>query len=224
MEIFRYVTLLFLLRSKSLRLISVWNPTFLSLLVGRLLEYRRRTRARSGEGNHSRILHVARRPRERMQPNVRRANEVRTRASLTHFLREIHVSLSAVSSAHYCWADANAASAADRLGKLFPQAAIQGEGLIATEGFVSFPHTGCDGEGTCRAFAFPGISSRRLRGRVDREHPRLAHELDRGHQYSVVLTTAGGLYRYALHDLNRSERSLPQLPNDQISWARRPCL
>ena len=36
MDAFRYVTLLFLLRSRALTLISVWNPTFLILLVNRL--------------------------------------------------------------------------------------------------------------------------------------------------------------------------------------------
>ena len=36
LDTFRYVTLLFLLRSRALALISVWNPTFLTLLVERL--------------------------------------------------------------------------------------------------------------------------------------------------------------------------------------------
>ena len=39
MEAFRYLTLLALVRSGSLRLISVWNPTFLTLLVDRLPEW-----------------------------------------------------------------------------------------------------------------------------------------------------------------------------------------
>jgi hypothetical protein len=39
METFRYVTLLFLLRSRSLALISIWNPTFLTLLVNRLPDW-----------------------------------------------------------------------------------------------------------------------------------------------------------------------------------------
>ena len=33
LSVFRYVTLLFLLRQPRLRLISVWHPTFLSLLL-----------------------------------------------------------------------------------------------------------------------------------------------------------------------------------------------
>jgi hypothetical protein len=44
-ESFRYVTLLFLLRARTLALISVWNPTFLTLLMSRL------------PGWHSRLAH-----------------------------------------------------------------------------------------------------------------------------------------------------------------------
>src|SRR3990172_2405229 len=36
---FRYVTLLFLLKCKDLRLISVWNPTFLTLLLAPLPQW-----------------------------------------------------------------------------------------------------------------------------------------------------------------------------------------
>jgi hypothetical protein len=38
-ESFRYVTLLFMLRARSMALISVWNPTFLTLLMSRLSEW-----------------------------------------------------------------------------------------------------------------------------------------------------------------------------------------
>src|SRR5690606_35791905 len=36
---------------------------------------------------------------------------------------------------------------------------------------------------------------------TDPQQPRLAHELDAGERYQVVLTTAGGFYRYQLFDL-----------------------
>src|SRR5262249_4986822 len=38
-------------------------------------------------------------------------------------------------------------------------------------------------------------------GGVDPTNPQLAHELEPGALYSVVLTTGGGFYRYRLHDL-----------------------
>jgi GH3 auxin-responsive promoter len=91
--------------------------------------------------------------------------------------------------------------AADHLGKLFPQTAIQGKGLIATEGFISFPLTGRDDAALAVRSHFLEFLPVDSAGRIDRKHPRFAHELDRGQQYSVVLSTGGGLYRYALHDL-----------------------
>ena len=38
-------------------------------------------------------------------------------------------------------------------------------------------------------------------GEVETARPLLAHQLDRGQQYTVVLTTGGGLYRYQLNDV-----------------------
>src|SRR5262249_56650625 len=38
-------------------------------------------------------------------------------------------------------------------------------------------------------------------GRRDATRPQLAHELEPGYAYSVVLTTGGGLYRYHLGDV-----------------------
>ena len=44
-----------------------------------------------------------------------------------------------------CWADGNSGPAARTLAALFPQAQVRAKGLIATEGFVSFPWERCDG-------------------------------------------------------------------------------
>ncbi len=200
MEIFRYVTLLFLLRSKNLRLISVWNPTFLSLLVDHLPEYGDELAHDLEKGTIRSGTPLPAGLREKMQPNVRRANEVRT-ALRSRTPAGIHASLWPYLRLISCWADANAASAADRLGKLFPQAAIQGKGLTATEGFVSLPLAGCDGAALAVRSHFLEFLPVDSAGQVDGDHPRLAHELDRGQRYSVVLSTGGGLYRYALHDL-----------------------
>lgn len=86
-----------------------------------------------------------------------------------------------------CWGDA------PELREIFPQATIQPKGLIATEGFVSFPLWGRDGAAlSVRSHFFEFLDDA---GRV-----ALAHELVAGSEYSVVLTTSGGLNRYRLHD------------------------
>jgi hypothetical protein len=77
---------------------------------------------------------------------------------------------------------------------LFPGVHIQGKGLLATEGVVSLPlteHGACMAAATSHFYEFieqPGTP------------PRLLHELEANHEYSVLLTTGGGFYRYRLGD------------------------
>lgn len=67
-------------------------------------------------------------------------------------------------------------------------------GELATEGFVSFPLIGRSGCALALRSHFMEFEE------LDGGHCRLAHELDRGGRYRVVLTTTGGLYRYQLRD------------------------
>jgi hypothetical protein len=67
--------------------------------------------------------------------------------------------------------------------------------LLATEGWVSIPLVGRPGAALAvrsHFFEFQEMDSP--------QNVRLAHELDHGGRYRVVLTTAGGLYRYQLRD------------------------
>jgi hypothetical protein len=146
-EEWRRVTLRHLVECRDLTFISVWNPTFLMLLVEPL-------RREDLPG---------------LWPNLRVIS---------------------------CWADAAATQPAAELGRLFPQARIQAKGLIATEGFVSLPLWERDG-------AALAIRSHFFELLDENSRPRLAHELAEGDQYSVVLTTGGGLYRYRLRDCVR---------------------
>lgn len=90
-----------------------------------------------------------------------------------------------------CWADANAAVPAAALAKKFPHAKIQPKGLLSTEGFVTIPY---DGEPVL-AYRSHFYEFR------DGQDVRLAHELEIGRRYDVVLTTGGGLTRYATEDV-----------------------
>jgi hypothetical protein len=95
-----------------------------------------------------------------------------------------------------CWTDAGAARALPGLRELFPAVEIQPKGLLATEGCVTFPLVGA---------AAPVLAIRShffefLEADDDRTTCRLAHELESGGRYRVVLTTGGGLYRYSLRD------------------------
>ena len=92
-----------------------------------------------------------------------------------------------------CWADAAAEQPAAALARLFPQAKIQPKGLIATEGFVSLPLWGRNG-------AALAVRSHFFEFLDDAAKASLAHELEAGGEYAVVLTTGGGLSRYRLRD------------------------
>jgi hypothetical protein len=172
MEEFRYATLLSLIGRRNLKLVSVWNPTFFSLLVDRLPEW----------GELLAFALDARRAQE-LRAALRASTAAERHARLWPDLRLIS-----------CWSDANAAGPAARLAELFPQTRMQGKGLISTEAFVSLPLAGREG-------AALAVRSHFLEFVPAGGNPQLAHELDRGQQYSVVVTTGGGLYRYQLHDL-----------------------
>lgn len=175
MDDFRYATLLHLLRARNLRLISVWNPTFFSLLLDRLDEL-----------DGDRICYDLADTRRSLEVRAAlRAGSVQERYARTW------PKLQLIS----CWGDANAAGPAARLAELFPQVRMQRKGLIATEAFVSFPLVDCGDAALAIRSHFlefiPGGS----------DVPVLAHELERGARYAVVVTTGGGLYRYRLGDL-----------------------
>ncbi len=200
MATFRYVTLLFLIRSRNLKLISVWNPTFLSLLVAPLREYGDALAHDLEQGTITTtsaipaVLHSA------LQPDPHRAGELRS-ALRSRLPAEIHAQLWPSLRLLSCWTDANSSAAAQHLATLFPQARIQGKGLIATEGFVSFPLHGHEGSALAICSHFLEFLPADAAGNCDPEHPHVAHQLEKGQTYAVVLTTGGGLYRYQLYDL-----------------------
>tara|TARA_Y100000310_G_C20701023_1_gene829898 strand:- start:6760 stop:8274 length:1515 start_codon:yes stop_codon:yes gene_type:complete len=144
-EEFREATINNLKQHPDLRFISVWNPTFLSMLLRSV-------------NNPAKLW-----------PNLS------------------HIST---------WADGNAANYIPEVEKLFPNAEIQGKGLIATEGFVSVPLVGRSGSALAvnsHFFEFRNLDNL--------EDVRLAHEVEESKEYETILTTSGGLYRYNLEDI-----------------------
>lgn len=199
MDTWRYVTLLALLRRRDLALISVWNPTFLTLLVRNLSAWGLRLVTDIAEGTltpptapapawSTTWAHCNR-------PDARRATEIYAALCTSNDPARLHTQLWPNLRLISCWADAQAAWYVPTLARSFPQAQIQGKGLIATEGFVSIPMIGQSGAALAvRSHFFEFLPA-------DDGAARLAHELETGGRYAVVLTTAGGLYRYQLHDL-----------------------
>jgi GH3 auxin-responsive promoter len=189
---FRYVTLLFLVRAGRLRLLSVWHPSFLNQLLDALPEHLDRiiddiahgTMTPPGELPASVRSSLAR----AVAPDPKRAAYLRTAASRS--ARAVWPRLALVS----CWGDGPARPYAERLARALPGVSIQRKGLIATEAIVSIPFG--DGHPVAVASHFFEF--------VDRDgRARLTHELEAGADYSVLVTTGGGLYRYRLGDCVR---------------------
>lgn len=209
METFRYVTLLFLLRSRSLALISIWNPTFLTLLLNRLPDWWPLLATDIATGTLTPPGPLASDLKQQLvtfnRPNSRRTAEIRTIFQEENDPAVIHTRLWPHLRLISCWTDAQAALYAPELARLFPQAQLQGKGLIATEGFVSLPLIGQNGAALAvRSHFFEFLPVHHSPFTIHRSQlppPLLVHELQPGCQYAVLITTGGGLYRYQLHDL-----------------------
>jgi hypothetical protein len=188
LETFRYVTLLCLLRERELRLISVWHPSFLTLLLDALPGYWEELLAdlQGGGCRHRATLPPALNGVLDLHPMPGRAAELRRAdprrpESLWPCLRLIS-----------CWADAAAALPAADLQDRFPRTAVQAKGLLATEAMVSVPFAG----------AHPVAVNSHFYEFIDAGGGlRRVHELAAGQTYEVVVTTGGGLWRYRLGDV-----------------------
>lgn len=205
MENFRYCTLLHLVCARDLALISIWSPTFLTTILSSLEEWgericydlRHKTVSLPRPDDFDSDL------RRIALPGSGDAIELRSvltaAVSLPEKLKRIWPRLTMIS----CWADAAAAGYIPELKALLPWVEIQPKGLIATEGCVSIPLIGEPGAALAlrsHFFEFAEIQSER-EDRASTTECCLAHQLSLGRKYRVVITTAGGLYRYQLFDV-----------------------
>jgi hypothetical protein len=175
MDAFWLATLTHLVRRQDLRLISVWNPSFLRILTDRLV---------SDAARVSRALDAA---------SARRLAVALDAGSAAERHARLWPRLALIS----CWTDGHSAAAAREVAACFPNVEMQGKGLLATEGFVSLPLVGQDGgvlavRSHLLEFLPTGDDAAAAVGAAD---------LEVGGRYSVVLSTGAGLYRYHLGDV-----------------------
>jgi GH3 auxin-responsive promoter len=176
---FQRHTLVRLVGERELRLISVWHPSFLTLLLDAL--------ATSWDD----VLHAVASGLPSMDgvrgtpPNRSRAREL-AKAN-PHRPATLWPHLAVIS----CWGDGHASTLIADVQSRFPATLVQPKGLIATEAFISLPFAGLHPLAV-RSHFFEFIDTQ---GRV-----RLPWQLEPGATYSVVITTGGGLYRYQLRD------------------------
>lgn len=171
-------TMRYLLTAKHLTLVSIWNPSFLTILLETL-----------NNDPTTLIDRVA-------TVNPARAKELRAiisadpRTPISY--SEIWPDLQVIS----CWADAAAQIPAQQLREKFPDVKIIPKGLIATEGLISLPLEGLAAPVLAVNSHFYEFIPIDQPGEIVN-----AWELEADRCYSVVITTGGGLYRYKLHDM-----------------------
>lgn len=200
-ENFQYATLAGLLAAKDLALISVWSPTFLTTLFARLPHWAEQIVEDIEAGQ----LHF---PQTSADPNIKdfaiERNRGRSRflrsklkefGPSAEFLKDIWPALSLVSA----WGDASASMFVPELRHWLPDVPFQPKGLLATEGVTSFPLKSSHSSALAirsHVFEFQPIETAE-----DPTPPaKWVWELEQGRRYRVLLTTGGGLYRYAIGD------------------------
>ena len=190
----RFQTLLHLLKTGDLRLVSLWNPTFLPSLLRELAPLGERLVAalESDAPNRAGLLRD-------LLPALRAGREEGLGTQLWPALRLIST-----------WTEAEAAGGIPALRRWFPDVALETKGLLATEGVVTIPRYGAPAPVLAVRSGFFEFQEGE-----DGETPfRTAGALEPGGRYRVLLTTPGGLYRYRLHDIVEMKgwwRSLPSL-------------
>lgn len=178
-------TALYLLKSRNLGIISVWSPTFLSVLMRYISD------------NWRSLLNQL--------PAKRRCEVAASRDNSSELNGElIWPCLSVIS----CWSDGISRDFCQNLRTFFPTVFIQGKGILATEGVVSIPwlkhsvgrkgHISHGGVVAINSHFYEFIDLN-----DEKSIPKTVSELKPGAEYSPILTTAGGLYRYQLKDIIR---------------------
>jgi hypothetical protein len=199
------LTAFFLAAAPDLSLVSVWHPTFLDTILDALHLHGSEVVAALREGRLPDVSDMSPETKaalsRRLRPMPGRADVV-ARALETGDAQSIWPRLRVIS----CWDGGRASSAAGQLARRFPRVVVQGKGLVATEGVVSLPW---------------GAASRKVA--AVRSHVlefeesggrsvRPLWNVEVGREYTVLLTTGGGLYRYRLGDRVRCTGRVGRTP------------
>ncbi len=92
-----------------------------------------------------------------------------------------------------CWDQASSRPYAEELRRRFPRARVQGKGLLATEGVVSIPLEGLQ-------WPVLAVDSAYFEFVDETGRAHEAADLEPGTEYELLMSTEGGLYRYAIGD------------------------
>lgn len=181
-ENFKRASAALLLAEKRLEVISIWNPTYLEVL----LDFIQANGSLLTDDLQRGFLTLENQIFKFPKPCAERLSILKENS---FSWQDIWPELKLLS----CWTSANARPASRRLAKQFPQVFLQGKGLLATEAPMTLPLIEAPG------FA-PMLSEVFFEFIDEQGNLKLLHELEAGRQYEIVITQQGGLYRYRIGD------------------------
>ncbi len=174
-ESFKDATCQALLAAGDLEIISVWSPTFLTVMLDHLSVHW--------------PAHL-----EALKANAPRRHKALASFDTPPSPLELWPALKLVS----CWTDGSAARSASALRARLGDVRVQGKGLLATEGPVTIPRVALDDDGLGQVPLVDGVLIELLTDAGDILPLAQAEE---GQHYEVLLSTPGGLLRYRLGDI-----------------------
>jgi hypothetical protein len=178
---FTHVAALFLLATDP-EIVSVWNPTFLTVLLDHVAGD---PDALARDWTAGRIVRDGVAFRVPAPPADRLAALRRAPLDWAALLPGLRL----VS----CWADAGARPGAEALRRRLPGVTLQGKGLLATEAPMTLPWSRAEG-------FVPLVGEVFFEFEDDAGRLRRLHELEPGATYAVVVSQRGGLSRYRIGD------------------------
>jgi hypothetical protein len=183
-----FATVSYLAADRRLSLISVWSPTFALGMFDFMGEHRRELVDVLAHGHWHRrhgALSFLNCPRSRYAADLLARWDGNKDPS---FFERLWPDLAVISA----WDTATSKIWAAELQALFPKAAFDGKGLLATEGAVTFSFGGSYPLAyQSHFFEFLDLASRKI---------YYAWELKQGQIVQPILTTGAGLLRYRLND------------------------
>jgi hypothetical protein len=143
---------------------------------------------------------ILQRMRHALKPNRKRAAALDGLASQFGRLLPKHYwpRLSVVG----CWKGGPLHLFLERLPEFYGQVTVRDIGLLASEGRLTIPVSD-DGAGGVLNLSSTFFEFLPASESTSGEEPKLAHELEAGASYGLVLTTSCGLYRYQIQDIVR---------------------
>jgi hypothetical protein len=181
-ETYRYLLAATLVAEENLEIISIWNPTYLLIILDTITTHREElcrdlSRGYIIDGNAKIIF-----PKLSPQRKALLAQDTISWPQLWPTLKFIS-----------CWTEGSARTASKKLARLFPTVFIQGKGLLATEAPITLPLMHASG-------CVPMLSDVFFEFLDATNNVFLLHELNLGESYEIIISQQGGLYRYRLGD------------------------